>query len=99
MGKFARIVDNIIYAFEILNAAIVEGRGQAICEVGIAAMSVTEPCLVLCQISDVHSYINTLTKINIYNPCEVSYYFFKKRKFNSNLSTIYVTTQFSCFSL
>ncbi|GJQ80916.1 hypothetical protein Trydic_g4733 [Trypoxylus dichotomus] len=51
--------------------AISAGRGEASCEVGIAALDVCKPTLVLCQISDTPSYINTLTKINILNPDEI----------------------------
>ncbi|XP_066140533.1 LOW QUALITY PROTEIN: uncharacterized protein [Euwallacea fornicatus] len=48
--------------------AITEGRGQARCEVGIAVVNVTKPVLVLCQTSDSQNYIDTLTKLNIFNP-------------------------------
>ncbi|XP_018566348.1 uncharacterized protein LOC108907240 [Anoplophora glabripennis] len=51
--------------------ALTEGRGEARCEVGIAAINVSKPLLILCQISDTQSYINTLTKINIFNPQEI----------------------------
>ncbi|KAJ8916137.1 hypothetical protein NQ315_004504 [Exocentrus adspersus] len=51
--------------------ALTEGRGEARCEVGIAVINVSKPLLVLCQISDTQSYINTLTKINIFNPQEI----------------------------
>lgn len=37
----------------------------------MAIVDVYKPNLVLCQISDVHSYINTLTKINYFNPHEI----------------------------
>lgn len=52
--------------------ALTEGRGEARCEVGMATMNIYQPFLIVCQISDSHSYINTLTKINILNPSEVS---------------------------
>nr|CAI5857307.1 unnamed protein product [Callosobruchus analis] len=51
--------------------ALTEGRGGARCEVGIAAVDVARPLIVLCQISDTQSYVNTLTKINIINPNEI----------------------------
>ncbi|KAB0793781.1 hypothetical protein PPYR_13401 [Photinus pyralis] len=51
--------------------ALSEGRGDAMCEVGIAAINVDCPSLVLCQISDSQSYVNTLTKINVLNPTEI----------------------------
>lgn len=52
--------------------ALTEGRGEARHEVGIAAICVSKPLLVLCQIADVQSYISTLTKINLFNPYEAS---------------------------
>ncbi|XP_049858425.1 mutS protein homolog 4-like [Schistocerca gregaria] len=51
--------------------AICEGRGYARGEVGIAAIDVRHPHLVLCQISDSQSYVSTLTKVNIFNPVEI----------------------------
>lgn len=52
--------------------ALTEGRGEARHEVGLAAICVSKPLLILCQISDSQNYINTLTKINIFDPNEVS---------------------------
>ncbi|CAH1101190.1 unnamed protein product [Psylliodes chrysocephalus] len=51
--------------------ALTEGRGQARCEVGIAVINLSSPVLVISQISDSHTYINTLTKINIFNPTDI----------------------------
>ncbi|GFG40763.1 hypothetical protein Cfor_06041, partial [Coptotermes formosanus] len=51
--------------------ALTEGRGQARGEVGIAALDVNYPLLILCQISDNQTYMNTLTKINVLNPIEI----------------------------
>ncbi|RZF42657.1 hypothetical protein LSTR_LSTR001452 [Laodelphax striatellus] len=51
--------------------AVTEGRGLARGEVGIAVMDTKRPQLVLCQISDVQTYINTLTKVQIFNPIEI----------------------------
>ncbi|KAF5308796.1 hypothetical protein FQR65_LT06029 [Abscondita terminalis] len=51
--------------------ALSEGRGEAIYEVGIAYINLNQPGLILCQITDTQSYINTLTKINILNPTEI----------------------------
>ncbi|XP_056640298.1 uncharacterized protein LOC130447479 [Diorhabda sublineata] len=51
--------------------ALTEGRGQAQCEVGIAVISVSRHHLIICQISDSQNYINTLTKINLFNPNEI----------------------------
>ncbi|XP_063234960.1 mutS protein homolog 4-like [Bacillus rossius redtenbacheri] len=51
--------------------AVCEGRGHARGEVGIAAVNILHPSLVLCQISDSQSYHNVLTKMNIFNPVEI----------------------------
>ncbi|KAH1025378.1 hypothetical protein HUJ05_010113 [Dendroctonus ponderosae] len=53
--------------------ALTEGRGEARCEVGIAAVNVSRPVLILCQTSDSQSYNNTLTKLNIFNPHLIIY--------------------------
>lgn len=60
--------DNLV---SVLFTALTEGRGQARGEVGIAALDINYPHLILCQISDSQSYVNTLTKINVLNPIEV----------------------------
>lgn len=52
--------------------AITSGRGEARGEVGIAAIDIHHSHLILCQMSDYQTYINTLTKIYIFNPVEVS---------------------------
>ncbi|XP_022197518.2 mutS protein homolog 4 [Nilaparvata lugens] len=51
--------------------AVTEGRGLARGEVGIAVMDTKRPQLVLCQITDVQTYINTLAKVQIFNPVEI----------------------------
>ncbi|XP_063240839.1 mutS protein homolog 4-like [Bacillus rossius redtenbacheri] len=53
------------------DGAVCEGRGHARGEVGIAAVNILHPSLVLCQISDSQSYHNVLTKMNIFNPVEI----------------------------
>ncbi|CAH1129253.1 unnamed protein product [Ceutorhynchus assimilis] len=58
---------------EKIIVAITEGRGEARCEVGIAAVNVSRPILMLCQTSDSQSYSNTLTKLNIINPHMIIY--------------------------
>jgi hypothetical protein len=55
----------------VLFTALTEGRGLARGEVGIAALDINYPHLILCQISDTQAYVNTLTKINVLNPLEV----------------------------
>lgn len=51
--------------------AIAEGRGQARAVVGMAAVNVHRPTLILCQIHDTNNYVNTLTKINVFCPAEI----------------------------
>ena len=51
--------------------AVMEGRGAAKGEVGIAAITMTDPSLILCQFSDSSTYPRTLTKLLALNPCEV----------------------------
>ncbi|XP_013194844.2 mutS protein homolog 4 [Amyelois transitella] len=51
--------------------AISEGRGMARGEIGIAAVDLKHPHLVLCQFSDTLLYTHTLTKINYFNPVEI----------------------------
>ncbi|XP_050558036.1 mutS protein homolog 4-like isoform X1 [Spodoptera frugiperda] len=51
--------------------AISEGRGMARGEIGIAAIDLRHPHLVLCQFSDTLLYTHTLTKINFFNPIEI----------------------------
>ncbi|XP_061383646.1 mutS protein homolog 4-like [Danaus plexippus] len=51
--------------------AISEGRGMARGEIGIAAVDLRRPNLILCQFSDTLLYTHTLTKINYFNPIEI----------------------------
>ncbi|KYN19241.1 MutS protein like protein 4 [Trachymyrmex cornetzi] len=51
--------------------ALTAGRGDARNEVGLAAIDLQYPYLVLCQISDCQTYVNTLTKINVVDPVEI----------------------------
>ncbi|XP_047533429.1 mutS protein homolog 4-like [Vanessa atalanta] len=51
--------------------AISEGRGMARGEIGIAAIDLRHPHMVLCQFSDTLLYSHTLTKINLFNPIEI----------------------------
>ncbi|XP_049873597.1 mutS protein homolog 4-like isoform X2 [Pectinophora gossypiella] len=51
--------------------AISEGRGMARGEIGMAAVDLRQPHLVLCQFSDTLLYVHTLTKINYFNPVEI----------------------------
>ncbi|KPJ08601.1 MutS protein-like 4 [Papilio machaon] len=51
--------------------AISEGRGMARGEIGMAAVDLKHPHLVLCQFSDTLLYTHTMTKINYFNPVEI----------------------------
>ncbi|CAK1551249.1 unnamed protein product [Leptosia nina] len=51
--------------------AISEGRGMARGEIGMAAIDLRHPHLVLCQFSDTLLYTHALTKINYFNPIEI----------------------------
>ncbi|KAJ4440004.1 hypothetical protein ANN_08135 [Periplaneta americana] len=51
--------------------SVTEGRGLARGEVGLAAMNLNHPHLILCQLSDSQTYVNTITKINVLNPIEI----------------------------
>jgi len=52
-------------------AAIVEGRGLAKGEVGMASLDLKKPELCLSQFSDMPTYVKTITKLQIANPLEV----------------------------
>lgn len=56
--------------------AIVEGRGLARGEVGMATLDLKKPELVLSQFSDMSTYVKTITKLQIINPVEVSFTIF-----------------------
>ncbi|XP_041979461.1 mutS protein homolog 4-like [Aricia agestis] len=60
---------SVIEASVIL--AISEGRGMARGEIGMAAVDLRHPHLVLCQFSDTLLYTHTLTKINLFHPVEI----------------------------
>ena len=57
--------------------AIVEGRGSARGEIGLASISLSSPTLILCQFSDTRTYVRTLTKLAIFNPSEILVSFFE----------------------
>ena len=46
--------------------AVVEGRGNARGEVGMASISLTNPTLVLCQFSDTRTYSRTMAKLTLF---------------------------------
>ena len=51
--------------------AIVEGRGSARGEIGLASISLSSPTLILCQFSDTRTYSRTLTKLAVLNPSDI----------------------------
>ena len=51
--------------------ALVEGRGLARGEIGMASMDLKCPELILSQFSDMQTYVKTITKLQIINPLEV----------------------------
>ncbi len=51
--------------------ALLEGRGSARGEVGIASICLNDPTLVLCQVADSRTYIRTLSKLVFFNPLEI----------------------------
>ncbi|XP_076168816.1 mutS protein homolog 4 [Ptiloglossa arizonensis] len=51
--------------------AITNGRGEARAEVGLAALDIRCPYLILCQISDSQIYTNTLSKLYMFDPIEI----------------------------
>ena len=59
------------WVFLLLIAAIVEGRGLARGEIGMASMDLKCPELVLSQFSDMQTYVKTTTKLQILHPLEV----------------------------
>lgn len=65
---------NLYFWYFRFISAISEGRGMARGEIGIAAIDLRHPHLVLCQFSDTLLYTHTLAKINYFNPIEVLKY-------------------------
>ena len=51
--------------------AIVEGRGSARGEIGLASISLSCPTLILCQFSDTRTYTRTLAKLALFNPSDI----------------------------
>ena len=49
-------------------AAVFEGTGSAAGEVGVAAITLTSPALIICQFSDTKTYPRTITKLMTINP-------------------------------
>lgn len=70
--------------YKSFRTAVTEGRGQASWEIGLAAVDLTRPSIILCQFADTQSYVNTLTKINILNASEVASSYLTKNSFLIN---------------
>ncbi|CAO1340952.1 unnamed protein product [Diamesa serratosioi] len=51
--------------------AITEGRGHARGEIGIAAIDLNSPALIMCQLSDNFYYTDTLNKVQTLNPVKI----------------------------
>ena len=51
---------------------LVHGRGFARNEVGLAIINLTACELHLCQMTDSHGFVKTLTKMNLFRPTEVN---------------------------
>lgn len=51
--------------------ALTEGRGQARGEVGISALDLESPVLILCQLSDSIHYTDAINKIQVLNPSKI----------------------------
>nr|XP_015920882.2 mutS protein homolog 4 isoform X1 [Parasteatoda tepidariorum] len=51
--------------------AIVEGRGKARGEIGMACIDVKNPVLILSQFADTPAYIRLAVQLNVFNPLEV----------------------------
>jgi len=64
-------INKLIFDFGIIFIAIVEGRGLARGEIGMAALDLKKPEIVLSQFSDMSTYVKTITKLQIINPVEV----------------------------
>lgn len=54
------------------NIAIVEGRGMARGEIGLASIDLRSPTLNLSQFSDTQTYVQTMTKLHRCQPVEVT---------------------------
>ena len=60
-------------------SAIVEGRGLARGEIGMASLDLRKPELSLSQFSDMPTYIKTITKLLILHPLEVRIWQLEKK--------------------
>ena len=63
--------NNVYYEACCYFSAIVEGRGLARGEVGLASIDLRSPQLSLSQFSDSQTYSKTMTKLQLLHPVEV----------------------------
>lgn len=56
----------------LFHAALVEGRGVARGEIGLACIDLKKPLLIVSQFSDTPTYAKVLAKLQIYQPLEVN---------------------------
>ncbi|VVC26209.1 P-loop containing nucleoside triphosphate hydrolase,DNA mismatch repair protein MutS, core,DNA [Cinara cedri] len=64
LGKEENIQNNVILV-------LTGGRRSAQGEIGLAAIDLKIPILIMCQINDIQTYTHTINKINIINPGEI----------------------------
>ena len=55
----------------VVMAALVEGRGLAKGEVGMASIDLKQPVLILSQFADTHSYAKLMARLHVLQPMEV----------------------------
>jgi DNA mismatch repair protein MSH4 len=51
--------------------AVVEGRGHARGEIGLASIDLKNPVMVLSQFPDSQTYVKVMTKLEVLNPIEI----------------------------
>ena len=55
----------------LITAAVVEGRGLARGDIGMASVDLKRPELILSQFPDSQTYVRTITRLQILQPMEV----------------------------
>jgi DNA mismatch repair protein MSH4 len=56
----------------VIVSAIVEGRGLAKGEVGMASIDLKQPVLILSQFADTQTYAKLMTRLHVLHPVEVT---------------------------
>ena len=62
---------SVSFCKQTFSLALVEGRGVARGEIGMACIDLKKPILILSQFSDTPTYAKVLAKLQIYQPIEV----------------------------